>query len=679
MTPTLTSGAPTDIIGQNPDLLATPDPTLDQEWKDLMDFPTVKSRLTNLISKHKQTVGTAIDENRRHRFIDVNVNLERYKDRLKASDLLVLIRTIDTNINREKPPFLTYLKQPDRVATFTQISDPTVNTTDIESEFSRGVTYAGWETPFTKAQDGGATHGWGFVEVVFDETKPFHVAVEHIETHRLIFHEDTTDIQNQEIIIREVPVVPKTLKSWVKKYGFNQYEVDELTKDLVNENKDKTIYIYKKWCKYGGIVYISWFSDKCKDWLKAPEKLYLGKDTLVTSTQMIDTPQVGYDGTLQIVPMPQQTSELQPTDETDYPVFTYEYEVTELPKIIDKKGRVFKDKYKQEAITANLSAFCSGNLLASELHLSPKQPTEGTSKLEGIEIKHGLVSKVPIDYNSAPYPDATMLSLAEYLEAFNAEDAGRPSYAVQQKSSGSRVTAEQIKSARQDQVQLTSLQVSSFSTFMRGVLSFMWKIVQNRALNDKISFLQIVDQMTGELTNDKARIGLEYDVRAAGDTDVIRKNELLSLYQEFWPIMAASPAAPTYLAKMLKLAFGKEGQDFISIIESGDPRVVLLAILDILKATLDPDEMPQDLQGMQQFHQLIMQAEQIVAPLREQMMKVQMQNGEQGDNNGSAPKGRPASTDMMNDNSMNNSMNEEMMPMHEQMMGGGNGMMGGMM
>lgn len=608
---------------------STTPPVEEQETNELFIFQTVKKRLEGLIKKHKECVKDKVDMNRELRFIDIDLNSAAFKDNIKKNDLMILVRSINTNIKREQPTYVAYLKQPERIATFTTVGDSADNNTEIESEFHRGLTYSGWDIPYIKCIDSGQNNGWAFVEVVFDETKPFNIALEFVAPDKLIFHDKAQDLQAQEIIIREYEIVPKDLKKSVAKYGFDPVQVDELTKDLTDDKKDEPICIFKKYCKYEDIVYVSWFSMKCSDWLKAPAPIYVGRLTQQLVDVPVEIPAIDpVTGLPTTIPSTQQVPQIVDGQETMYPLFLCLYDITELPFIVDAKGRAFHDKYKQEARTANISAFTSACLRAVDVVMSPTNPVESSSKLEGFEYKHGAITKVPVNFSSTPFPEGEMLSLAQYLDAYDAEEAGRPSYAVQKKSPGARVTAEQIKSARQDQSQLNALQVSSFSSFMRNVLTYIWGIVQSRALAGRITFLQ--DPNTGE--NDYERIAKDYDIRAAGDTDVVKKAELLQLYMEFWPIVAPTAAAPMYLAKMLRLAFGKEGEEFIGVLASGDPRVVLMGILDLLKTTLDPEEIPQDPQVRLQLQNLIQQAESIVAPVRAASLANQAgsRNGEGG-------------------------------------------------
>ena len=120
---------------------------------------------------------------------DVNVDIEDLRQRgdLDEDETLVPVRVIDTNIQREQPAYINYLKNSRRLCTFNCLSEPDMDTRKLENDFTRGMTYTGWEKDHYKCLDGAQTHGWDSVEVVLDETKPLNVAIEHIGHDNLFF------------------------------------------------------------------------------------------------------------------------------------------------------------------------------------------------------------------------------------------------------------------------------------------------------------------------------------------------------------------------------------------------------------------------------------------------------------------------------------------------------------
>ena len=542
--------------------------------------------------------------NREERHKDVSIKNLRRSKMLKANQFMLVVRIIDSNILREIPAYLNYLVNSPRIAVFRDVENPNANTTTIEAEFSRGLTYPSWEIPFIKAVDGSLTHGWDFCEVQFDPSKPCHVNVEHVGTDNLVFHKDTVDIQEQEFILRRYFVTAQKLELFVTKYGFSQEQV-ETVKTRLKESRQTTIKVYKKYCKYDGVVYVSWACpDLCSDWLKAPEPLFLGRTQQAINEFGLPTEQ--------------------PIPETAYPVFFLPYSETEQLRIVEHVGRVFKDRHKQEAMSANLSQFINSCQNASELYMSLKATTEKSpGSLESIEISSGKIPPIPIEFYHPDFPDPVMLNLAQYLEVMNSQEVGQVNYAVQNRKD-TRKTAAELMLAKEESVKLSSTQLIVFSTFLRDIFSFCWMIIQNRASQGKFKFLSLppspealvaseLQGQAGGVTNNNEVILRDYDVRAAGDVDVVRRLELIALYEKYWPIVGPTAAGPVFLARLLSLAFGQEGTIYSTIISQGDPANLLAKLSNMVTAIL-PEIAPQlTPEVLAQVNQLLMETNNYVS------------------------------------------------------------------
>src|SRR5258706_11192730 len=98
--------------------------------QDISNFQTIKPRLDKLIGSWEAERLVTITR-REVRNIDISVEELRAKGDLDETDTFVPIRVIDTNIRREQPPFIAFLKQSKRLYTFTDVDDPSHNTTDL--------------------------------------------------------------------------------------------------------------------------------------------------------------------------------------------------------------------------------------------------------------------------------------------------------------------------------------------------------------------------------------------------------------------------------------------------------------------------------------------------------------------------------------------------------------------
>src|SRR3954462_15893802 len=148
-----------------------------------------------------------------------------------------------------------------------------------------------------------------------------------------------------------------------------------------------------------------------------------------------------------------------------------------------------------------------------------------------------------------------MLQGLQFFDTKNAQSIGQMTYAVQNKSSGARTTAKEIESAQQDTALLSSVNITLFSACIRDVYTAAWRIVQSQTWQDKIELLgelQVIPDPTGagepieQFTNNKVAIAKRYDIRPAGDTDVIQRQEMIANMKEYWEIIQNTPIAPEF-------------------------------------------------------------------------------------------------------------------------------------
>jgi len=557
---------------------------------DLSNFNSVKPRLDKLISDWEPE-RTATITRREVRNIDVSVEALKTSGELDETDTFVPIRVIDTNIRREQPPFIAFLKQSKRLASFTDIKEPSRNTTDLENEFTRVLTYIKWETPHFKCLDGAQTHGWAAIEVVFDVDKPGHVSFDYIAHEDLIFPLECEEFQANEIVLRRFSISILKLKSYVREFSFDPVQVKLIVENKKDLRADENIVIYKCFYKKDGVVYVGWFSKElgCTDWLKKPDLLFLGisEQVEVPAPPAIDP----LTGTL--VPQP-LTTEWQDSPISIYPIFLLPYTETEQKKIVDFKGRVFLDKHKQEAMTTGWSSFLSAqNLAAGVLASLDRESTGGAAKLESVKVQHGKVINEKVNFFHTNFPDPSMLLALQALDTQNSQETGQVAFAVKNRQD-SRKTATEVQASKETTSELGSVQVTLYSTHIREIASLAWKIIQSQALQEKIVFLfkSQVDPMTGMETgtNDLTQIAKEYDLRAAGDTDVIRRAELLEEYQAILPLLQGTPIYEDVLAEIVKLTLSDKGTILAEKLKAGDPANIIAGLLKVLQGAISPQE-----------------------------------------------------------------------------------------
>ena len=532
---------------------------------------------------------------------DVNVDIEDLRQRgdLDEDETLVPVRVIDTNIQREQPAYINYLKNSRRLCTFNCLSEPDMDTQKLENDFTRGMTYTGWEKDHYKCLDGAQTHGWDSVEVVLDETKPLNVAIEHIGHDNLFFPRSNINIQFAPRIIRKYDMTLSQLDKFVSKYGFSATQVGQLKAARKDTQKEtETLIVYKCFFKKEGQVFVSWFSLEhgVDDWLCAPAALDLGiaEQQMQPQTVMQTDPLTGRQVPSTVM---QPVWVAKPIKQ--YPIFILPYRQTEKPRIIDHKGRVFLDENKQDAQTAILSSFINGLTRASNIYASPdKEDGTGAAlkEYENLKLAGGRILNNPMRFWSPPYPDAMVLSALQQFDVSNSQETNQPNFAVMNRED-SRKTAKEIDTANQQQALLNSVQLTMFSTFIREIYSFAWLIVQSQALQSKISFLMVkqqkprlnpaagntpmIDPSTGQpitdevWVNDVERIAHKYELRAAGDVDVIARVEKMNQMMQDWPVIQNTSLRSRFLADLMKLKYPDTGEQYAQILAQDDQMMQL--------------------------------------------------------------------------------------------------------
>lgn len=604
-----------NVVANPSDATKTPD-----EQDKLFIFNDAKIHLRRLVDDWVEEVNYT-EARRKERKVEINVEELRQRGEMDEDETMVPQRVIDSNIAREQPPYINYLKNSRRIAIMECLDDPEQDTDRIEGEFTKKATYEAWENAFYKCLDGAQLHGTDAVEVVQDDDKPGHFAIEQIGHDKLFYPRSSIDLQQCPRLVRAYDVTLLQLQNWVAKYGFSSPEVDNIRATRKDNKKEaETIRIYKLYFKKLGIVQVAWFSleNGCKDWLKNPVQFYCGIDDV-----------------------DQQTGKATPRPMKLCPIFIQHYRITEEARIVESKGRGFLDSYKQEAQTALWSAFINGMNRATNIYASPAEEDGTGSSLKEIadlRMAPGRFLNRPVKFWNPPYPDALVLRTLQHMDVSNSEETGQVNFAAMNRED-SRKTAKEIGAAQQQQQLLNSVQLTLFSTFVRQVYSFCWMICQSQALQNKIKFLMIpvprMNPLTGQpltdqdgkpitqFVNDVKSIGKTYSIRAAGDVDVIQKQELLQKMQQDWPLISTTALKDVFLADYIKLSYTDKGDRYANILEQqGGMMQQYKALIGQLATTLEGvlKDAPQLIQELPQQQQ---------HDLSDMIMKAKTVNNEQ--------------------------------------------------
>lgn len=671
---------PEDAILPESAVEAAIDPIKQQHYDKLFNFNEAKPRLQML---HQKWTGEMQETQRRRLLRNVDLSPKKLRDdgKLKSDETIIPIRLCDTNIRREQPAYINYLISPQRAYIFSCTDKPNVDTQQLEKEVTDGLRYIGWETPHFKVLDGSQTHGWDAVEVVFDPTKPLHVALEHVGHENLFFSLDALDTNNCEVLVRRYSFSPLQLKEAVTKYGFNAAQVDLLLQSVAQGTgkEDNNVVVYKKLCKYEGVIYVAWYDiAHCQDWLKAPTKLFLGirhkeqvpnpayhalEQQLQTLTGagarvgagVASTPSAtNFNGSTTTGPtlsplaplVPAQGAALQiatalqatsptveqwvDTDIVEYPIFLLPYAETEEQTIVSHKGRVFFDNFKQEAMTAIASGYVNGVVRASNVYgaVSNSDPSS-TSAPKQLEtaLNNGAIFDKKIDFFHTDYPEASVLSGLQYFDVQNSQETGQVNFSAANRKD-SRKTATEMEMAQQQQQMLSSVQVSLYSNFLRKVGAFQWLIIQSQALQDKINLLLVpapqpqLNMQAGtfeeKYVNDYSKISLKYNVKPAGDVDVIERQQFINQMMQDWPVLQNTPLANEFLKELVRRRYPSIADKWTQLLDQADPRILLAKVAQIGTMLADPTKLaalsPQDQQVLQQ---IMAEVQAVTAPMQQ--------------------------------------------------------------
>ena len=622
-----------------------PNKSLDVEQDKMFTFQDARSILDRLIKDWKSEIDKT-EERRKTRDVDINVQELRTRGKLDDDETIIPVRTIDTNIVREHPPYVNYLKNSRRLCTFNSLDNPDLNTQRLELDFTRGMSYTGWETPHFKNVDGALAHGYAAVEVVYDERKPLHVGVEYIAHEELFFPRTAKNIQDVPRLIRSFDVTISKLKDWVRNFDFDAEQVDKISRALKDTTKEaETIKVYKNFFKKEGIVYVSWFSLEhgVDNWLKAPAKAYLGINHIETRTEQQPSVQINpTTGMPEQIMIPTEINEWKDSDITLYPITLLPYRESENSKIVDYRGRIQLDEYKQEAQTAVLSGFINGLTRSSNVFASPAAE-DGTGaslrQIEDIKLTGGRILSKPMNFWSPPYPDPMIIRAMEFMQNSNSQETNQVNFAAINRED-SRKTAKEITSSEQTQSLLNSVQLTLFSTFIRSVYSFAWLIVQSQALQGKIKFLLIkkqkpvanpvngqpvIDPMTGQpqmteyYENDFDTISQTFELRAAGDVDVIQRQEKIQQMKQDWPVIMNTALKDVFLAELIKLEYPDTGERWAKILEDTSTLNTMQSVIARLSTIMQGfiEQHPEDAKNLppeqqQALAQLLAEAQQFM-------------------------------------------------------------------
>ena len=511
--------------------------------KDFTIYEDAATQIRELLNVVNTLESTAI-ENRNSRKLDINVEAERADGHLDEDEFLVPAHIIDTNIRREQSKYVAYVTGSRRSAIFTSITEPTTATGELERDFTDKTRYPGWQVPLFKIIDGMQLHGYSVAEVQFDEDKSGNFAVEAVNYEDFGFPADTRDIQACEMVAHRHYFTALQLRDMVDNDDFNE----DVVYSLLDDNPDsdsanfvdvESLYeVEKVMFKHDNKVFVAWSCcSKCDDWLRKPRPLYLGRR----------------DGeTLQ--------------DEVDYPYVIFPYMILEDSAIQNATGRAFSDRTVQETITSLMSSFVTAHRRAANFYFAKENEDPNNTNIQtSVRFQPGALIDANIKQFQLTPPDTSMITAIQSLMSQNAQEQSQINYAAMNRKD-SRKTATEIQAASGEAQQLSSTQVSLFSIALKDVYEWCWRIYQSRVIAGVLRPAASLDLFLNH----------EFNIKPAGDVDVIERQEKSQKMMQAWQVVAQTPLAPIFLQNMMRLMFPDEGESYAKLLQVGGEKDQLL-------------------------------------------------------------------------------------------------------
>lgn len=559
------------------------------EYINSTDYQVLTDRIKDLDAALDDLTNKSY-ASRKLRFAEVDIEAEREQGRFQPDELYIPQHIIDTNIRREQSAYVQYLTQSPRAVVCQDNDDLTVDLANLEKDLTKKLRFPNWQLSLFGNIDGFQANGYGIMEIVYDVTAPGSIAHEYVQFGDFSFLSDTRDIQAVEMTCRAY-YFTKTrlmaLKGHVDPLQRNEQHFDPEQVDLLLEsnpdnvntgtvppcdNTARSLYKLRKvMFRVNGIVNVAWVVPNiCNNWLRAPRPLFIGRqkqsvalgapsvapmnsNPMALSSQLPlqqSSPRLGNT----IGQQPPQTPQYEPAFETAFPYVLFPYLISENDTIAELKGRVFLDQDIQEAITSLISSTCTQSRRASGLYFSKdvSDPNDDILMQKNIFFRSGCLINGKVSQFALEAPDPSIFSAIQMLTSSNQNETSQVNFAVNNRKD-SRKTAEEIKTASQQAVVLSTVQVVLFSLAMRNLYSTMTDVIVSRV---KAGLLKVSQQvMPLYLTN--------FTIKPAGDVDVIEKQQMVQMMMSAWPVVQNTPAATAFLSDLISLMFPANAQKYL--------------------------------------------------------------------------------------------------------------------
>ena len=381
-------------------------------------------------------ISDSIDTNRDAEALDITPQEARARGIVVGNETYVGRRIIATNIQREMPTYIKYLSGSYRHITAIALDNtPVTVLSALEEDFTLSFRVGNWLEQHIQALSSFALQGRG-VFMVIPSMGELNTALVYIPPEDFVFPLDTRDLQFAPLIGIRYSISVDQFKAWRKNYQWEEEACNKIIDANPEADRVQTMYpVYLMLMKTDTGVQAFWFHKESNQLLRTPYAYNAGF--------------MNGDGTAAVT--------------RDYPIFPVYYQITENPKIIERKGRAHADMHDQEAMTMLWTSSVNASMRSSELYIGLDE-TGNTENPEIVQtefiMEPGKILKRPVKFYSPPAPDGSILATAQALRVENSAQAGQVDFAAQARKD-SRKTATELDLAKSqtDDTQAVSLTV----------------------------------------------------------------------------------------------------------------------------------------------------------------------------------------------------------------------------
>lgn len=532
------------------------------------DYKTLEDKLKELKS-NLDDLQNKTESARKLRYSEVDIEAEREAGRLQPDELYVPLHIIDTNVRREQSPYVQYITQSPRAVILEDQDDDTVDLALLEKDLTKKIRFDGWQLSMFANIDGFQSNGYGVMEAVQDQSTPGEVGYEYVQYCDFGFISDTRDIQSVEMTARSyyftrtrllslcgTPDKPDPENDWqreqVERLISREPEAPSIE---ASDAKDKSLYkVLKVMFRVNGIVNVAWCQpENCDDWLRKPRPLFIGRKVQSQPQQQ------GMLAKLGAMIGQQQQPQWVDAFETNYPYVIFPYLISENDTISQLKGRIFLDQDLQEAASSLLSSIVTKARRSAGLYFSNNtdDPNADLGMQKNTTLRHGSIINGKITSMELAAPDPGLFSALNVLITSNQNETSQVNFAVQNRKD-SRKTAEEIKTANQQQQILSTVQVVLFSIALTQLYRILVSVIKSRVLSGT---LKVTNPQVAQLYQRR------FSVKPAGDVDVIEKAELIQKMMNAWQVVQNTAMAEIFLMDLLELMFPERISKYRAAVE----------------------------------------------------------------------------------------------------------------